>query len=150
MVEAVSAVHSVPSVGFAVHHDGDTWIFTGDTGRNPLLWQYINQLPDQGQQLRWLVTECTFADDDQAFADLTGHYTSSSLSQDMGEHLHTGDFGLYLSHLKPSDKAAILQGLDALQRVAKEKNCQVHLLQQEHVFDSLAAKNIKSLAAVRL
>ena len=136
LVEVFSAVHTVPSVGFAVHHHGDTWLFTGDTGRNPLLWQYINGLPGKGQHLRWLVTECTFASDDQAFADLTGHYTAHSLSQDIGEHLQQGGFGIYLGHLKPSDKDAIMRGLDGLRRVAQEKNCPIHLLQQGHMFDS--------------
>ncbi|MDO4795840.1 MAG: 3',5'-cyclic-nucleotide phosphodiesterase [Brachymonas sp.] len=134
-VEAVSAAHSVPAVGFAVHQRNETWLFTGDTGRNPLLWQFINQLPQSGQRLRSLVAECTFADGEQAFADLTGHYTAHSLAQDMGEHLQRGQFDLYLSHLKPGDKAAIVQGLNALRQVAQAKGCPVHLLQQGHVFE---------------
>lgn len=149
LVEAISAVHTVPSVGFAVHHHGDTWLFTGDTGRNPLLWQYINQLPNQGQHLRWLVTECTFANDDQAFADLTGHYTAHSLSQDINEHLRRGDFEIYLGHLKPSDKEAIQHGLDGLRKVAQEKKCQIHLLQKGQVFDSLESRNISQVAVMQ-
>lgn len=138
-IDAIAAVHSVPSAGFAVHQGGDTWVFTGDTGRNPLLWQFINQLPQQGQRLRWLISECSFADDDQAFADLTGHYTAHSLAQDLDEHLHSGGFELYLSHLKPCDQSAIVQGLDVLRLKAKEKGCQLHLLQQGHVFLTEAA-----------
>lgn len=149
LVEAISAVHTVPSVGFAVHHHGDTWLFTGDTGRNPLLWQYINQLPNQGQHLRWLVTECTFANDDQAFADLTGHYTAHSLSLDIGEHLKRGDFDIYLGHLKPSEKEAIQRGLDGLHRVAQEKKCRIHLLQKGQVFDSLESQNISQVAVMQ-
>lgn len=133
-VEAVSAEHGVPAVGFAVHQQGESWLFTGDTGRNPLLWQFINQLPQRGQRLRSLVAECTFADGDQAFADLTGHYTAHSLVQDLVEHLHGGSFDLYLSHLKPGDKAAIVQGLNTLRQVAQAKGCAVQLLQQGHVF----------------
>ncbi len=144
-VEAVHAAHNVPTVGFAVHQNENTWLFTGDTGRNPALWQYINQLPQQGQRLRWLVAECTFADEDQDFADLTGHYTAHALAQDMGEHLHSGGFELYLRHLKPGDKAAIVQGLDALRAVVQEKNCHLHLLQQDHVFATSA--DVAGLAA---
>ena len=138
-IEAIPAVHSVPSAGFAVHQGDDTWVFTGDTGRNPLLWQFVSQLPRQRRSLRWLVTECTFADDDQAFADLTGHYTAHSLAQDLDEHLHSGGFELYLSHLKPCDKAAIVRGLDVLRLKTKEKGCQLHLLQEGHVFSTEAA-----------
>lgn len=134
-VEAISAAHGVPAVGFAVHQQGESWLFTGDTGRNALLWQFINQLPLRGQRLRSLVAECTFADDDQAFADLTGHYTAHSLAQDMVEHLRSGQFDLYLSHLKPGDKAAIVRGLNALCQVARAKGCSVQLLQQGHVFE---------------
>lgn len=134
-VEAVSAAHSVPAVGFAVHQQGETWLFMGDTGRNPLLWQFINQLPRRRLRLRSLVAECTFADGDQAFADLTGHYTAHSLAQDMVEHLRSGRFDLYLSHLKPGDKAAIEQGPCALSQVARARGCSVQLLQQGHVFE---------------
>lgn len=147
-VEAVSAAHGVPAVGFAVHQQGETWLFTGDTGRNPLLWQFINQLSQRGQRLRSLVAECTFADCDQAFAQLTGHYTAHSLAQDISEHLQDGQFDLYLSHLKPGEKAAIVQGLNVLREVAQARGCQVQLLQQGHVFELGSVRAGAALPAV--
>ncbi len=150
-VEAISAVHSVPSVGYAVHQQEASWVFTGDTGRNPLLWQYINSLPAQGQKLHWLVAEVTFADEDQAFADLTGHFTAHSLAQDL-QQLQHGHFDIYLTHLKPSDRARIITGLQELQAVASAKNCRLELLNRGHVFDSLNPadeKNIKLFSLSR-
>ena len=135
-VQAVHAEHGVPAVGFAVQQYGEVWLFTGDTGRNAALWQFINALPQRGQRLRWLVAECTFADADQDFADLTGHYTAHSLAQDMREHLLAGHFDLYLSHLKPGDKAMIVRDLDTLRQVMQAKGCRLHVLQQDQVFAS--------------
>ena len=133
-VEAIAAIHNVPTVGYAVHKSGQTWVFTGDTSPNPLLWQYINQLPSQGQRLRWLVAETTFSSDKQDLAALTGHYTPRSLRQDM-QHLQTGGFDIYLSHLKPCNRTAILQDMDELQALAYTKNCNLHLLTRGHIFD---------------
>lgn len=134
VIEAIPAVHNVPTVGYAVHQHGQSWVFTGDTGCNPLLWQYINQLPERGLFLRWLVAEATFASEKQSFAELTGHYTPHSLAQDM-QLLHTGNFDLYLTHLKPCNRSAILKDMAELQTVAYEKNCNLHLLTRGHVFD---------------
>ena len=43
-VEVLSAVHTVPSCGFAVNAGGASWVFTGDTEKNPQLWRRLNQL----------------------------------------------------------------------------------------------------------
>ena len=149
VVEAISAVHNVPTVGYAVHQHGQSWVFTGDTSRNPQLWQYLNQLPARGLHLRWLLAEVTFGNEKQSFADQTGHYTAHSLAQDM-QPLQTKDFDLYLTHLKPSERAAILKDLGDLHAVTSAKNCNVHLLTRGHVFENdqiLAPAIKKALAA---
>eukprot|EP01136_Pigoraptor_vietnamica_P036865 Opistho-1_new@104021 len=45
-IEVLSAAHTVPAVGFAVDGGGDAghWVFTGDTGPNPALWQRLAQI----------------------------------------------------------------------------------------------------------
>jgi glyoxylase-like metal-dependent hydrolase (beta-lactamase superfamily II) len=44
-IEVLSASHTVPAVGFAVD-GGDVgwWVYTGDTGPNPALWQRLQQM----------------------------------------------------------------------------------------------------------
>ena len=47
-VEVLSAVHTVPAVGYAVSAEKavgkGSWVFTGDTEVNPAFWKRINQL----------------------------------------------------------------------------------------------------------
>lgn len=135
-VEAISAVHNVPTQGYAVHHQNNTWIYTGDTTSNPLLWQYINQLPQQGKKLRWLVTETTFVNADQSLANQSQHYTVNGLVSDIHRHLLHGQFELHIMHLKPAARENILQELDPLHIALAAKNCSLHIMQNEQMFTS--------------
>ena len=133
VIEVLPALHSVPAVGYAVSHGGAHWAFTGDTGRNPALWQRLNALRAAGTPVRWLVTETTFSNADQSFADLSGHLTAAALAEDL-EALDAGALELFLSHIKPGDQNAILRELEPLREVAGRKQCRLHLLQQGQTF----------------
>lgn len=139
-IEAISAVHSVPTQGYAVHYQNNTWIYTGDTAHNPALWEYINHLPQQGKRLRWLLTETTFVNDDQVLADLSGHCTVNNVAKDIREHLVHGEFELHVMHLKPHAREQVLQELEALRVVASAKNCTLHVVQQGQVFTTETAQ----------
>lgn len=139
-VEAISAVHNVPTQGYSVHHKTDTWIYTSDTTHNPLLWQYINQLPTRGKRLRWLVTETTFGNADQALADKSQHNTVNALVDDINTHLLQSGIELYVMHLKPSAHDVILQELDSLRAAMESKNGTLHVMQQGQVFSSHALR----------
>lgn len=137
-VEAICAVHSVPSVGYAVIESlpGQpqyAWIYTGDTGRNPLLWQRINTMRTEGTRIRWLVIEISFGNGEQAFADLTGHLTPQALAKEL-EQLEHGDIDIYITHMKPSETSTILSQLQALRQVAQAKKCRVHVIPRHHIF----------------
>lgn len=133
LIEVLPAVHTVPAVGYAVTQGGLYWAFTGDTGRNPALWQRLNAMRASGQEVRWLVTETTFSNACQSFADRSGHLTAAALAQEL-EALDSGGLELFLSHIKPGDSQAILSELASLQRVAERKQCRLHILQQSQVF----------------
>ncbi len=133
-VEAIGAIHTVPTQGYAVHQQNDSWIYTGDTTRNPALWEYINQLPQQGKCLRCLVTETTFVNALQRLASLSGHCTVNDLAKDMHKHLVNGNFDLYVMHLKPNSAKQILRELELLQIVSRAKGCKLHVMQQDQVF----------------
>src|SRR5947207_3762655 len=66
-IEVLSAVHTVPAVGFAVHPGrsaaGDepgAWVYTGDTGPNPALWQRLKDM-----KVAHLVIETAFSDEER-------------------------------------------------------------------------------------
>ncbi len=58
-IEVLPARHTVPAVGFAVNGAQGHWVFTGDTGPNPALWQRLAELA-----VRHLVIETAFGDDE--------------------------------------------------------------------------------------
>ncbi|MEO5696954.1 MAG: 3',5'-cyclic-nucleotide phosphodiesterase, partial [Burkholderiaceae bacterium] len=44
-IEVLSAAHTVPAVGFAVDGgEAGWWVYTGDTGPNPLLWERLRRM----------------------------------------------------------------------------------------------------------
>lgn len=137
IMEALPAIHTVPAVGYAVARDDVYWVFTGDTGRNPALWQRLNAIGAEGGQVRWLVAETTFANAEQTFADMTGHLTADGLAEEL-ELLDLQGVKIFLSHLKPGDTQAIVGELQALRAVARRKSCRLHVLQQGQRFDLTA------------
>ena len=62
-IEVLPALHTVPAVGFALRDshaaEAGAWVFTGDTGPNPALWQRLAQL-----HVATLVIETAFGDDE--------------------------------------------------------------------------------------
>lgn len=137
-IEAISSVHSVPSAGYAVienvpGHAQYAWIFTGDTGRNPMLWQRINAMQAEGIHVRWLVIEISFSNNEQAFADLTGHLTPQALARELEQLIH-GGIDIFITHMKPSETSAILGELQALRQVAQAKKCRISVIPRHHVF----------------
>ena len=76
-----SAAHTVPACGFAVQgSQGRHWVYTGDTGPNPLLWQRLNQL-----QLSHLVIETAFSDDEKVVAHLSQHLCPEDLGTELAQ-----------------------------------------------------------------
>ena len=83
-IEVIPASHTVPAVGFAV--DGGTagwWVYTGDTGPNPALWQRL-----QSMNVAHLVIETAFGDDERQLARISRHLCPSALVHELkaGKH----------------------------------------------------------------
>src|SRR4051812_4840336 len=62
-VEVLPAVHTVPAVGYAVTAAKGSWVFTGDTERNPAFWRRVNQL-----DVAALVIETAFSNREKELA----------------------------------------------------------------------------------
>ena len=105
-VEVLPAEHTVPAVGFAVSDSqaqGNCWVYTGDTGPNPALWQRVNQLP-----VLALVIETAFAEQDASLAQLSQHLSPQALAQEL-THIAPGHrFPIYITHTKPSQTGQIM------------------------------------------
>jgi ribonuclease BN (tRNA processing enzyme) len=112
VVEVLSAVHTVPAVGFAV--DGGAarqhahWVFTGDTGPNPALWRRLGQL-----RLSHLVIETAFSDDECELAHISQHLCPADLGEELKQL--AGSVDVRITHIKPGEVEAVMQGVQVLE-----------------------------------
>jgi ribonuclease BN (tRNA processing enzyme) len=110
LVEVLPAEHTVPAVGYAVRPaatpDGAAWVFTGDTGPNPLLWQRLASLP-----LAALVIETAFRDDERALAEISCHLCPQQLRQELAQLRQATD--VYITHIKPGEVDAVMSEIAA-------------------------------------
>ncbi|MEO6280226.1 3',5'-cyclic-nucleotide phosphodiesterase [Roseateles sp.] len=111
LIEVLPAVHTVPAVGFAV--DGGEasghahWVFTGDTGPNPALWQRLAQL-----RLSHLVIETAFSDDEAELAHISQHLCPTDLGRELSQL--GGSVDVRITHIKPGEADAVMAGVQAL------------------------------------
>ncbi|MFZ4550658.1 MAG: MBL fold metallo-hydrolase [Aquabacterium sp.] len=106
-VSVLPAAHTVPAVGFGVDTPQGLWVFTGDTGPNPALWQALH-----GQQIAQLVIETAFGNDEAWLADISGHLAPQSLARELAQL--DGEVCVYITHPKPGEVPAVLSQIRAL------------------------------------
>ena len=114
-VEVLSAAHTVPAVGFAVEcraAPGGTepagwWVYTGDTGPNPALWQRL-----QTMNVAHLVIETAFGDDERQLARISRHLCPAALGHEL-RHL-AGSVDVHITHIKPGEVDAVMSEIGRL------------------------------------
>ena len=105
-IEVLPAVHTVPAVGFAV--DGGPqaghahWVFTGDTGPNPVLWRRLAEL-----RLSHLVIETAFSDDEAELAHVSQHLCPADLGRELAQL--AGSVDVRITHIKPGEVDAVMR-----------------------------------------
>lgn len=107
-IEILSASHTVPAVGFAVHTERGAWVYTGDTGPNPALWKRLAQF-----QVAQLVIEVAFANEAQNLARISRHLCPSELEQELKQL--KGSIEVFITHIKPGEEAAVMTELAQIQ-----------------------------------
>lgn len=124
-IEVLSAAHTVPAVGYAVHGSEGAWVFTGDTGPNPALWRRLAQM-----KLKVLVIETAFRDDERELASISGHLCPEMLGVELAQMPGDG-FDVYITHIKPGEVDAVMSGIAGLKeprRVQALQSGQIHSL----------------------
>ena len=106
-IEVLSAIHTVPAVGFAVHGPSRCWVFTGDTAPNPALWRRLRDLP-----VGTLVIETAFRNDEHRLAEVSRHLHPAALGREL-RHLAQGA-DVYITHIKPGEVDAVMSEIAAL------------------------------------
>jgi ribonuclease BN (tRNA processing enzyme) len=107
-VEVLPARHTVPAVGYAVWGSQGAWVYTGDTGPNPDLWERLRSLP-----VAALVIETAFRDDEHALAQLSQHLCPAQLRLELEQLGVPAD--VYITHIKPGEVAAVMSEIGAQQ-----------------------------------
>ena len=109
-IEVLPAVHTVPAVGYAVSaaEGAQSWVFTGDTERNPALWARINQL-----NVAMLVIETAFSNRERDLARKSLHLSPDSLADELDCIGHGKTYPIYITHTKPAETQLIM---DEIQR----------------------------------
>ena len=106
-IEVLPAIHTVPAVGFAVLNAGGAWVFTGDTGPNPALWERLQSMP-----VAHLVIETAFSDEERALARVSSHLCPSMLGKELVQL--DGSVAVHITHIKPGEVAAVMGQIAAL------------------------------------
>jgi ribonuclease BN (tRNA processing enzyme) len=102
-VEVLPAVHSVPAVGYAVTAERGSWVFSGDTARNPAFWERINQLP-----VALLVIETAFSNREKELARRSQHLSPLVLAEELDCIARDKRYPIYITHTKPAETELIM------------------------------------------
>lgn len=105
-VEVLPATHTVPAVGYAVLGSQGAWVFTGDTGPNPALWQRLQDLPPAA-----LVIETAFRDDEHTLATYSQHLCPTQLQHELAQLPAPAD--VYITHIKPGEVQTVMTEIGA-------------------------------------
>ncbi len=112
-VEILPAEHTVPAVGFALLDPaGRAWAYSGDTGPNAALWRRLGEL-----DLRGLIVETAFDDDERALAEISRHLCPALLETELVQL--PGVVDVFITHIKPGMVDAVMAQVRA--RVARHR-----------------------------
>ncbi len=110
---AVDVMHTVPSLGYTVQNSGGVFAVSGDTKTNETLWPVLNACDD----LKVLVIEVSFPDELGDLAADSGHYTPSTLTDDLKRLQHEPE--IWLTGMKPGEEDRIFK---QVVKAAPDKN----------------------------
>jgi 3',5'-cyclic-nucleotide phosphodiesterase len=114
-VRAIPVSHTIDCCGFTVKGRDGTIAYSGDTGPTDRLWEVLNETDD----LRALLMEVSFPNDESRLARISGHHTPETLATDIRK-LHDGrakELPTLLYHIKPSFQAVVERECARLRRL---------------------------------
>jgi len=108
-VQVLPAVHTVPAVGYAVTDGQGHWVFTGDTGPNPALWERLNRM-----EVAMLVIETAFSNCESKLAERSRHLCPQSLAAELACIGPGRKYPIYITHTKPAETQRIMAEIQGL------------------------------------
>lgn len=117
-VKAVKVSHSVPTAGFIISDGKSSLLYTADTRPTERIWKEAKKMKD----LKAVLIETSFPNRLQNLADVSGHLTPKTLSQEVAKSGLKVPF--YVFHIKALFAKEIRQEIAALKnsriRLARE------------------------------
>jgi ribonuclease BN (tRNA processing enzyme) len=124
-ITALPANHTVPAVGFQLSSATASIVFSGDTGKNPVLWDCINKI----NNLHALIIETAFPQDEHGIAVISKHLSPQTLLEELSQ-LQV-NVPVYITHLKPGREDTIMDEIAEL----KSSDYQLQALHQGQIFN---------------
>jgi ribonuclease BN (tRNA processing enzyme) len=94
-ITALPVDHTVPAVGYHLDSGAASLVFSGDTGVCDAFWQAVNRIDN----LKHLIIECAFSNQEQALATLSKHLCPTMLVSELRKLER--DCDIHITHLKP-------------------------------------------------
>ena len=132
-IEVLPAVHTVPAVGYAVSAGGASWVFTGDTERNPAFWRRIN-----GMNVAALVIETAFSNREKDLARRSLHLSPHALAEELDCIDKGKTFPIFITHTKPAETDLIMteiQRFDQTQPFGQDVSHDIRYLRAGQEFE---------------
>jgi ribonuclease BN (tRNA processing enzyme) len=105
-ITPVPALHTVPAVGFHLDSGRAGLVYSGDTVCNDAFWQYVNSV----ENLRYLIIETAFSDQETMVAKAARHLCPGGLAQELAKLKRPVE--IYITHLKPGEVNQIMEEIE--------------------------------------
>jgi cAMP phosphodiesterase len=102
-VRAIQVTHTIDTNAFIIDKNGASFAYSGDTGPTDRLWQVLNEEKD----LRALLMEVSFPNEEQRLATVSGHHTPQTLLPDLKKYKRPKDLPTLLYHIKPAFQSMV-------------------------------------------
>jgi ribonuclease BN (tRNA processing enzyme) len=102
-ITAIPAEHAVPAVGYQLDSGQASLVYSGDTTVCDALWQVVNHIDN----LRYLIIEAAFADQEKDLAMISKHLCPELLASEMSKLRREAE--VYITHLKPDEPELIMR-----------------------------------------
>jgi cAMP phosphodiesterase len=109
-VVALPVNHTVDAAGLLVRGPSGTVAYSGDTGPTDMFWHWLEREPN----LRGLLIEVSFPNDEQGLATVSGHHTPRTMAEDLRKLASPERVPTLLFHMKPRFQGRIERECAAL------------------------------------
>lgn len=105
-IKPIEANHIAGSCGFVITKNHQSFIISGDTYTNPIIWEEINN----NKTIKCLIIECSFPDKFDELARVSKHLTPNLIAKEL-KNLKRKDISIFFYHLKPNYEKELLKDI---------------------------------------